>query len=200
MARARLLWERTRRPGLYVRGNYVSTLVYLLHESSGCCSPRHRMPIASRIFPISHLLGAMYLFLLFIFLLLGPVLRAVPSGPDNVSMRIHVRRYAPAVRVPSFPTITMNYHKSPLHVERCGCSFVKQPRVKSIRVPLSRSMLLNRYHFSAISREWADRSAILIQKMNWFTSNVVRVLRRLREHCRFRVIRSSSAWTTRWNM
>lgn len=104
----------------------------------------------------------------------------------NVSMRIHVRRYAPAVRVPSFPTITMNYHKSPLHVERCGCSFVKQPRVKSIRVPLSRSMLLNRYHFSAISREWADRSAILIQKMNWFTSNVVRVRRWLREHCRFR--------------
>lgn len=113
------------------------------------------MPIASRIFPISHLLGVTYLFLLFIFLLLGPVLRAVPSGPDNVSMRIRARRCAPAVRVPSFPTITMNYHKSPLHVERCGCSFVKQPRVKSILVPLSRSMLLNRYHFSAISREWA---------------------------------------------
>lgn len=40
----------------------VITLVpwlYLLHEASGCRTPRHRMPIASRIFPIFHLLSTL---------------------------------------------------------------------------------------------------------------------------------------------
>ena len=84
----------------------------------------HRMPIASRIFPIFHLPVAVRLFLLFIFLLLEPVvvgsrgrfplrsLHSVAYTRCRHEKRIHTRPGLGRVRVPSFSAITRNYHKS----------------------------------------------------------------------------------------
>lgn len=48
--------ECARGPCTYVRGNYVSTSATGIPVTRGERLPRHRMPIASRIFPIFHLL------------------------------------------------------------------------------------------------------------------------------------------------